>query len=374
MFRFIILVLSLLFITTPQVNAQNSTPFKIIDSSDYSHSYAYAPSIIYDQGVYHVFFCSAGGGGGYDYIRYTHSTDGVTWSAPTVVITSSPVNGNNLAACDPSLVYFQGYYYLYYSGAYDTAPGVTQTVVHVARSVSITGPYEVYTIDGRWEVSGNPKILIYPFTKRDIAPPGYGAGQQAGIARDGKLVMWYNDDSVTKGSLYTYKVESLSPVDWHPNPDNITSIVQGMGHSMDVKYDPVSRQYAIIQIVGFHTSNSSLGVRHSVDGISWGSYLELASASSFPDFAHNAGLLSDREGHLLPDTALVAFGAPYDMQSTDTWTQWDLYGIWADLSLNPGDLNGDGHVNIFDYNYLVKYFGRPFTIFDFNAIIANFGH
>jgi len=39
----------------------------------------------------------------------------------------------------------------------------------------------------------------------------------------------------------------------------------------------------------------------------------------------------------------------------------------------PGDLNTDGHVNIFDYNLLVSKFGNPYTIFDYNDLVTNFG-
>ena len=39
----------------------------------------------------------------------------------------------------------------------------------------------------------------------------------------------------------------------------------------------------------------------------------------------------------------------------------------------PGDLNGDGHVNIFDYNILVANFDHPYTIFDYTTLVANFG-
>jgi len=39
----------------------------------------------------------------------------------------------------------------------------------------------------------------------------------------------------------------------------------------------------------------------------------------------------------------------------------------------PGDLNTDGHVNIFDYNLLVSKFNNPYTIFDYNSLVANFG-
>ncbi len=40
---------------------------------------------------------------------------------------------------------------------------------------------------------------------------------------------------------------------------------------------------------------------------------------------------------------------------------------------NPGDINRDGQVDIFDYNILVANFGHPYTIFDYNQLVANFG-
>ncbi len=38
-----------------------------------------------------------------------------------------------------------------------------------------------------------------------------------------------------------------------------------------------------------------------------------------------------------------------------------------------GDLNGDGKVDLYDYNILVSNFGNPYTIFDYNLLVANFG-
>ncbi|TXH02011.1 MAG: DUF1565 domain-containing protein [Candidatus Moraniibacteriota bacterium] len=39
----------------------------------------------------------------------------------------------------------------------------------------------------------------------------------------------------------------------------------------------------------------------------------------------------------------------------------------------PGDLNGDGSVNLHDFNQLISNFGNPYTILDFNAILSNYG-
>ncbi|TXH02010.1 MAG: hypothetical protein E6P95_00775 [Candidatus Moraniibacteriota bacterium] len=43
------------------------------------------------------------------------------------------------------------------------------------------------------------------------------------------------------------------------------------------------------------------------------------------------------------------------------------------ISPKPGDLNGDGSVNLHDFNQLITNFGNPYTILDFNAIISNYG-
>lgn len=39
----------------------------------------------------------------------------------------------------------------------------------------------------------------------------------------------------------------------------------------------------------------------------------------------------------------------------------------------PGDLNEDNQVNSFDYNLFISKFGNPYTIFDYNNLVANYG-
>jgi hypothetical protein len=41
--------------------------------------------------------------------------------------------------------------------------------------------------------------------------------------------------------------------------------------------------------------------------------------------------------------------------------------------IKVGDINGDGKVDIFDYNLLVTKFGNPYTIFDYNQLVSNYG-
>ena len=65
---------------------------------------------------------------------------------------------------------------------------------------------------------------------------------------------------------------------------------------------------------------------------------------------------------------------------------WDMYTLTGNLAFVaptptpqptsvpvPGDLNGDGQVNAADYSIIVSRFGNPYTIFDYNTLVANYG-
>lgn len=43
------------------------------------------------------------------------------------------------------------------------------------------------------------------------------------------------------------------------------------------------------------------------------------------------------------------------------------------FAAKSGDLNNDGFVNYPDFTYIVSNFGNPYTIFDYNELVANFG-
>src|SRR5215467_13004931 len=199
--------------------------FQIVNGIDHPSTiqYAYAPSIILLDNTYHVFFCSGGNiFPAWDYIRYVNSTDsGQTWSDPVDILHATAFQGRDLAACDPNVVFFQGYYYMYYGSATTTAPDVYQTVVQVARAVDIAEPYLTYTVRGTWEdTPTDPQVIVKPLLTHTSQPSGYGAGQPSVVVVNGKLLMWYTDDSlfVTQkddfGAFHLYMLESSDPVSW----------------------------------------------------------------------------------------------------------------------------------------------------------------
>jgi hypothetical protein len=304
----------------------------MVDALDDGFSYAYAPSIIVKDGSYHVFFCSmAVLIPTWDAVRYTSSADGKTWSSPEIMVLPSFEDGMDMAACDPSVVFYQGFYYMYYSSAITTAPQVFQTVVRVARSVHIDGPYFTYTDRGTWEAGPpDPHIIIYPMQIHNTDPPGYGAGQTSVIVQDGKLLMWYTDDSLFVGgqpNLQTFMLESTDPVTWTPGPARATNLVNQA--SIDVKYDPSRAQFVMYRVENEFTSTTYLGRSVSSDGINWSAPEIVIPPSQFPLYTHDAGVAGDVTGNIVAPHTLVGFGAPYDLTQVNDWGQWDLYGVYV---------------------------------------------
>jgi len=323
---------------------------KLVDSSDASYGYGYAPSILYEGGQFHMFYCSSGSNGGWDDIRYVTSTDGRLWSAPRIVLTTSNFTSER-CACDPSVVYYQApgdarpYYYLFYSG---NAKDV-QTVMLVARSESVAGPYAKWTTSGTWQVNApNPQIIIRPRVAKPDGTPWYGAGQQTVVVRDGKLVSWFTDDTTcaTSACVRLFHSTTTSPTQW-PAGTQIDVFDEG---SVDVKYDAASGRYVMFSIPGGHSQATYLTRRYSTNGVNWTAPEVLRDAGGFPNFVHNVGASGDRQGHLIADRALIVYGAPYDLEASYQndcnaspapycWGHWDLYGsvinaagkVWNDI-------------------------------------------
>lgn len=326
----------------PKYYPKSYSFFHLANSTANGYLYGYAPSIVKENGVYHAFYCSPSHGKGLDSIRYIRSTDGVNWSKPEIVLSAKPnIDAKtrkltNRAACDPSLVYYNGYYYLYYTNNYQTAPVLgserttAQGAVSVARSRQIDGKYLVYTKRGTWEDSPlDVQNVVLPQVERYGSPGSYGAGQQTVLVKDGQIYMWYSDDSPHPGKglepIRTYFLSSNNPVSWDKKPIK-TSIV-GL-NSFDIRYDRKSNRFILIGISNQHTKNSFLVRSESVDGLTWSTPKTLIPEGKFPRFAHNNGVSSDNQGNLVDkEDPIVGFGAPYNLRTWDEWGRWDLFGV-----------------------------------------------
>lgn len=363
-----------------------------VDRDGLPFTYAYAPSIVYERGRFHAFFCSnAVAPAKFDTIRYASSWDGRVWSVPAGVLNVSEWSGAERAACDPSLIHYRGYYYLFYSGNRQDV----QTVVFVARARHIEGPYAKLAENGRWIPNAPaPRVVVGPRHAVPDCEPGftgdcftpehaakrcanwYGAGQQTVMVVRGRLVMYYTDDTAAsprpvchEGGMVRqiFRSETTDPAVWPPGQP-----VGVAAESVDVKWDGTRRRYQMTYVVAPHTPASALAYRTSRDGWHWSDEARLCDAPCFPDHAHNLGVSGNARGHLIDGRALIAYGAPSEPR-TDCGicmlpppATWDLYGsvqnpagptwndvpwswVWGGMTAahRPviGDYDGDGRAD-----------------------------
>ncbi len=284
--------------------SSNYEKIKIVDSSNgdihnYQFTYAYAPSMILDKDAktIHAFFCSTGntdfGIENWDTVRYSVSRDkGRTWSVPKIAVKAS--NGvTERAACDPSVIYFDGYYYMYYSGSERNV----QTVVFVARSKTIEGPYLKFTNRRTWESNPHdPMILIRPRKPAVDGTHAYGAGQTTVVSKDGRIHLWHNDDSA-KGHDTIYYQTTTNPVVLTQGVQTNVSTPDLSAGTVDVKFDPVQNRFVMYSIRLGHYKSASIVARYSTDGRTWSGQNIVCNENCTPDFISNIGALGSIYGY-----------------------------------------------------------------------------
>jgi len=292
-------------------------------------AYAYAASIVHIGPKFHMFFCSVGGDNhGWDSIRYASSGDGVRWSVPVVKVTPTSRAEDDLSSCDPSVVYFRGYYYLFYGSAYKSSHG-NRGVIRVARSPTIDGVYRVLARSGKWGASEKdpPAKLIEP--ARDVQT--YGAGQPTVLVLNNRILMWYTDTSYDYPRGNIMFVQSDDGIDWSK-----PLVTDAHTVNVDVKWDPKQKTFIMFS-VGPVDGSMVVRTRSSKDGVIWGEARILSALPNNPFHfcAQNIGVSSDREGVMDVQT-LVTYMAPFvnqlttsagkDLTCKSTFPQWNLYG------------------------------------------------
>jgi peptidoglycan hydrolase-like protein with peptidoglycan-binding domain len=287
-------------------------------------NYAYAPADILYQGARHLFFCSGGIPNiSFDSVRYINSRDAIEKIALTVPGYSG--TGTDMAACDPSVVMFNGSAYLFYgsSVALNAASNASQwhfiNTIRLARAPALEGPFTALD-----QEVVSPAVLSLA---RDQTNGYLGASWPSAVVHGGKLQLWYMDDtnidpSAPAGSHYLpfwYK-ESTDGTHWSTPIQ--TNIVYEVPHSGEVKYDPTSNLYVMFSVYNANTATSYLGTRYSADGITWSAAEKVAD---LPPYSHNVGVVSDEQGNLPAGNFDYSFGAPFGLAKTDVFGQWSLY-------------------------------------------------
>ncbi len=340
----------------PHFVSSVTAPSKLIDSSDNDHNYAYGPSIVRVGSTWHMYYCSIGSPWGWDAIRHAISSDGVNWSTPEIILRVSEWEDER-AACDPSLVRYKGFYYLFYSGnKYDV-----QTVNFIARSDSPNGPFAKLTKRGTWEVNAvDPQIILSPLHPSPNSQGWYGLGQPTVIVKDEKLYQWFTDTTEQSPTVQVARIYlsiSNDPASW---PTRIpTNVYSG---SVDVKYDREFDQFVMFAIGNEHELGTYITMRTSKDGITWSEPTTVMGADKAPPWINNIGVAGLSNGDLIRDQLLMGFGAPYDLNPNYNnncgispvpycWGNWDLYVSQLNLQPTIKNLHPTSIVDKLNWSY-----------------------
>ncbi len=155
--------------------------------------YNYAPDVIYDNGAYHMYWCAGVGAKG-DYILHAqsssvsgpyHASNNAAPNSYDVAFhpTWSKANFDGYETCDPSVVKYQGVYYLYYGGLATQVFGTAPTMIGVA---SGTDGINFSRLNG-----GKP--IVTPARNFATSVNKYGAGQPAVIYIEPYFYMSFTD-------------------------------------------------------------------------------------------------------------------------------------------------------------------------------------
>jgi len=278
-------------------------------------SYRYGPSMIQDANGLHVYTCSPGDGRAWDQIRYSTSTDGgATWTPDQVVLTATAGSADTYSACDPGVVAFGGYYYLAYGSTTDVRG--TANNVFVARSTSMTGPFDKWNGSG-W--GGSPQPII-TYTGPSYY---YGAGEPSLVVVGSTLYVFYTwagaDASgapITQTRLSTAPTSANWPASLSYQGVAVDKTNAIGADSDDIKYVDAWGKFIAVNTARRFGPESYIQAWESPNGLDF--QPADFDSSNIQRYAHNDGITGDASGHIDPSTQQY-IGYAYG----STWAYWN---------------------------------------------------
>ena len=277
--------------------------------------YRYGPSIMkYEDGSIDAWFARPGNSGSqWDWISYRHSDDGINWSDETVVLYPTPGGKDQCSVCDPGVIYFNGYYYLAYTGTdYYEGQG-SYNMAFVARSQYPDGPFE------KWDGSGwsqNPEPIIF----YDGGKDNWGIGEVSFVIYDDDLYIYYTYIDIRDAYIGLCKADLVD--NWPATIRSKGPVLYRLEHdSVEFVYDDNLDCFFAFSISGRLMEGSLLDVYSSINGKDFRQITTVKD--NIKDYAHNLGVSKDEQGHIDSDEPLL-LGYAYGK----TWGKWNTLFQW----------------------------------------------
>ncbi|MDO4197836.1 MAG: hypothetical protein Q4D13_02450 [Erysipelotrichaceae bacterium] len=320
--------------TSTDVSTDDSTPSEdtvssVIDvtiSEDYetiyspggNKGYRYGPSIMkHDDGTIDMWMSRPGNNSTmWDYISYRHY-DGNSWSSEEIVLTPTPGSKDQCSCCDPGVIYFDGYYYLAYTGTYSSELNGANNSAFVARSKYPDGPYEKWN-GSSW--GGSPEPII----EYDNDPNYWGIGEVSFVSDGEDLFIYYSFINDVEISVRLCKADLVE--DWPLTIREKGSVSdRDTIDSYDIVYDENLKTYIAFTIKDRMSEISSLEILTSSNGKNFEKVCTVKG--NIMDYAHNMGIMKDESGHINSSDTLT-IGYAYGKN----WGSWSM--ILQDININ----------------------------------------
>jgi len=321
------------------------TPFNFVRNPTTSILAGHTEPDVIKVGTTYYLYSRANG-----HIQVATSTNGLSWSADTSILTASGSGWDAGEVIAPSVYVESGTYYLYYEADAAGFPG--QRKIGVATSTNPTGPFTKYSgnpvlsASGGWEggIVGTP-VVTKVGTRYYMFYHGFnGANDQGGIA---------------------YANNPLGP--WTREPNNPTLPVGSAGKWDDVKTAPsaVWVNSGLIWVIyeGFDGTNWRVGAASStIDSTD----LRIKSQTKFTDPILNLGTGGTFDDATVQIPGIIQVGTELWMYySGHDGASFSLGRAISPITVPPptltGDLNGDCVVNTLDLTILALNFGASGT-------------
>ena len=284
-----------------------------IYNPDKNNGYRYGPSMILnDDGSIDAWFSRPGNNSTmWDYISYRHMDSDGYWSDEEVVLYPTSGSLDTYSVCDPGVIYFNGYYYLGYTGT-NSNDGL-RNQIFVARSQEPNGYYEKWDGSG-W--GGDPQPII---TYDGIH---WGAGEISFVVQEdqNEMLCYYTWKDENEISMRCSKVDLTE--DW-PSTIRFKCISYHKELeecSSDVVYYKDKNVYLAFSIGNRMLDNSSLLIHYSFDGKQF-HYLD-EYKDIVVEYAHNMGISKHKNGCISDDDNI---NIAYAYSNDNKWGRWKTY-------------------------------------------------
>ena len=276
--------------------------------------YRYGPSIIYyEDGSMDAWFASNGNSSTqWDWITYRHY-NGENWSDEEIVLRPTVDSRDHYSACDPGVIFFDGYYYIGYTSTENADKGGIENSIYVARSANPNGPYEKWNGED-W--GGNP----WPIIEYKENDGGWGAGEISFVVIGEKLYCYYSWIDANNNSYIKLGIAPIQE-DWPKHLEDKGIVItrkNGQG-SMDFVYDDLYGKVLGICVENSFEKGSSIAIYQTNDEYKFEQVDTIKDNIS--NYAHNIGVSKKLDGHVNVNDNLC-IGYAYSSGSNRVWGSW----------------------------------------------------